>query len=648
MILQPHLKPLIIAAKRNPAAIKTIQKKDLKAILDFLDYRYFEASKPVVSDELYDLLVDHYENLTGKTRSKVGHAVTGKRVKAKLPEPMASLDKLKPDSNTKFLTKGEYVVSDKLDGLSLELVYNNGKLLAVYTRGDGTTGQDVTRSSAMLNAPKTIADKNELIVRAEFCIKKHTFNKKHSTETGNTYKTGRNMASGLLTRNESTEAIKDFDVVCYEVMRGKTAGQKISTQLQYLKKLQFSVVKHKVYQNLTLAQLSELHDDFKSNSHYDCDGIVVTKNVSYKSSFENPKHAMAFKINSLASSKVVSIVDIEWNLSRHNKLVPRIRIEPTELGGVTVQYLTGHNMFFIRNGFKFADKDKRLPVRPLGVGAQIRIIRSGDVIPYIMEVVKPARKPSEPAVPYTTDGVTAMAVKSDIKNPDIKKKQILHFFKVLEVDGLKSGTVDMLFDSGLNTVSKIIKADADKFLTIDGFQTTKATKLADSIKAKLSGLTFPKLAYASGVFGSNVGETRLQAIYSKYPNILSMADMPYPQLVDKLEQVDGIKTAAADIAKRLPKFAKFVEFHKFNLVSPKATKKKSQKLAGMKVLFTSVRDKELETRIVENGGSLASTVKSATHLIAKPGASNNKIDYAKENKLPVLTVEAFIKKFLEN
>src|SRR5690606_19795546 len=155
----------------------------------------------------------------------------------------------------------------------------------------------------------------------------------------------------------------------------------------------------------------------------------------------NPTHAYAFKINSLESSVVVKVKDVVWEESRYGRLVPRVLIEPTVIGGVRVEYFTGHNNYFITHGHIKPKRGKKPPPepRPINKGAMIRAIRSGDVIPYIMEVVKPARYPSEPQQPYVEDGVHLRVVEDD---SDLRRiKELTHFFTTIEVEGLKQGVV---------------------------------------------------------------------------------------------------------------------------------------------------------------------------------------------------------------
>lgn len=642
--------------KRDPYAYtQTLNKRESIELAKYLDYRYHEQNKDLVPDEVYDVLIFSIEDRwpAAKYLKKIGHKVTTKgRKEVPLPVPMASLNKIKPETkNVEEFLKSVGIIGDKLDGISLQIEYSNGIPVACYTRGDGTKGQDVSGVLPALNIPKSIPEKKYVNVRCEFVIRKKSFASKHSKSAGKgEYKTARNMGGGLLTRNKPSKAVRDFDVVAFEIGQGKGAGAKLSQQFSLLKRWGFTVVRHKRVNGLNVDQAVKWLEKFRKTAHYEIDGVVMTKDVPYRVSKSNPKHSKAFKVNSLAASKVVKIKEIEWRRSRYGKLVPRVIIDPIELGGVTVEHFTGHSYYYIQHGFRYQDRKKKLPVRPLGVGAEIRVIRSGDVIPYIMEVVKPARRPSKPSVPYSLDdnGVYAMAVRDKSAGTDheLRKKRMVQFFSAMKMKGVKSGIVEKLYDAGFKTLRSILHASPEKLMRAEGVKEKTAQNVVDTIQSGLEKATFAKTAYASSVFGDKIGESKLQAVIDHYPNLLDMIETHSTvELKHRLEEVEGIKTQAAILAKRLPKFLKFLERNRIELVDDEQKAQVSSKLDGMKVLFTSLRDEQLLEDILANGGQKASSVKSATHIVAKPGASNNKIDQANEQGKPVLTVDEFRDQF---
>lgn len=651
----------------------------------FLDYNYHTLDKPLVKDEVYDILYDLITERwpNSKYLKSVGHRiktpVTKKsaprkgRKEVTLPVRMPSQNKIKAAGArlTKLAKAVRFIIGDKLDGISLLLEYKDGVPYGCYTRGDGQRGQDVSGVIPALNIPKTIPVKAPFYVRCEFIIKGRHFESKHSKHTGaGEFSNGRNMGGGLLTRNEPSSHVSDFDVVAYEIPKGKNAGAKLSTQLSTLKKLGFTVVRTKAVSSINADTLTELHDKFKRTAKYDIDGIIVTQDTSYIHSADNPKHAMAFKINSLANSLVVKVKGVEWNKSRHGSWRPRVIVDKVLLGGVEVQHFTGHSWYYIQNGFTSAEykaniksinnAHKRgatpppaLEPRPINVGSEIRVIRSGDVIPYIMEVVKPSKRGAEPDIDYILDEeqIHAISTKSEGRDDTQKKKSILHFFGKggMDVEGLKSGTMDKLYEHGYNTIRKVMRLKFDQVMEIDGFKEKSASSLIYNIAKGVSENTFfARTGYASSIFGNKIGSSKLQAIIDFYPDIMHMVDLPTAQLESKFKEVQTISGSAAIIATRLPKFALFLEKHKITLLPEQAAEvieTVGNKLEGAKILLTGVRDPDLLKVIKSQGGGTASSVKSCTALITKPDYSNNKTDAAEELGIPVYTVESFKTKY---
>lgn len=628
----------------NPRAVaESLSIKEAVDMAKELDRLYHEGANSPVPDEVYDVLVKVIAERSpnNKYLKKIGSKVSS-GVKVRLKTPMPSLDKRFPGTKelTKFLTPGTFVLSDKKDGQSLTLGYPTGTLSYARTRGDGIVGQDVSGICPALKVPQSINKTME--VRVEFIMSKSRFESKFKGGSDN-YKVARNMVAGLTKRNEASMHVEATDVFAFEILSGYGSDKPQSQQLKILERLGFKVVPHKVMKNLTEAQLVAYYQERKKKAKYEIDGIVVAKDVPYRHTSDNPKHAVAFKINSIDDAQTTKVIDIEWKQSRHRKLVPTIWIEPIFISGVEVNKVTGHNWFFIQNGFRFKDIKMKPPVRAINIGSVVRVSRRGEVIPHIEEVVKPSRRPSVPTQEYEVTGVDAIAVD---KTASVEQK-IKHFFTVMEIEGIKLGTIRKLETVGLNTITKILRAGSADFMKAEGIQHTSAVRLYKGIQEfKTRGASFAKLGHASGVFGNKIGETKLQAVYDHYPRILSWADKDTGWLTAKLEQVAGLQTLAAVIAKKLPAFVRFIERNSLTITRPKTVKKIGNSMTDRAVLFTSVRDKELEEWIKANGGKIATTVKQATILIVKDkGASNTKIDYARENNIPIFTVDGFKKKY---
>jgi DNA ligase (NAD+) len=646
------------ALKKDPITyVHDLSKADAIGLAKYLDFNYHTNNISVVEDEVYDILKDSIQKRwpADPYLNAIGHAVksTGRAPAVRLPNAMPSMDKLKPHTKPleAFLADGkEYVISDKLDGISLQLEYKNGVLVKCYTRGDGHEGQDVSNVISALKCPKHVPVK-DLQVRCEFIIKRKGFNT-FSKEAGGKYVTGRNMGGGLLTHNNPTPQVKAFEVVAYEILFGPDAGAPIKKQFDTLHRLKFNVVKHKLVRDLTSQKLEELLEEFKKTTEYEIDGIIVDKNVPYNPTGANPKHAKAFKVNSFEKSKIVTVKAVIYRRSRLARLVPRVLIEPTSLGGVTVEYFTGHSFFYIQHGFtyqayKAAQKQgTTLRTMPINAGAMIRVIRSGDVIPYILSVEKPSRTPAKPTVEYKMGPNNVHAIATGSLTDEDEVKSLTHFFSAMSMEGLKTGVLTKLYDAGYTTVGDILFITREQLLEIDGIQSTMANNILKNIDLGLSKASFSTIGYASQQFDESIGSRRLQAVIDMYPDFIDRATkQSIKALTLLLEKVPGIKTQAQQIAEGTKRFITWLDETGLNLEPEEKQVPTSSKLSGVSALFTGVRDADLLASILSNGGKAAGSVKSATVLITKPGTSNNKTEYANANNIPVLTVAEFKQKY---
>jgi DNA ligase (NAD+) len=648
---------------RIPSTLKELQEfarslpdKELLALLQKADVAYHDVGNSIMSDPQYDVLREEAERRAKKKAlfaeyvQKTG--VTPSREEVTLPYFMPSLDKGKPDTGkiAKFAARHkskQHVVSDKLDGVSLLLVYHKGRKVQVFTRGDATSGQNVTRIAPYLNIPQVL--NVDIAVRAEILIAKSKFDQHFDRANGGRYNDARGATVGLVnTIRGDKSPLRHFDVFAYEI---KSGHMKPSEQLMLLKKLGFKVVPYVILKTIDDNILSNLYEQRKAASVYAMDGLVVKHDVYEESTPNMPKLAIAFKRNILANMRDVPVTFIEWRVSKHSQLVPRIHIEPTRIGNVTVTHVSGRNAFFITHGYNY-DESALPKARPIGKGAILRVVRSGDVIPHIVEVVKPAKKPDMPTVPYKLDANEVRAYLADDGKTDnskqkeaIRLRQLVHFFSTLGVEGLKAARLKLLMDHGHDTMLNILNITVDELLELPGIQEKTATKLVTSLRDALANATLPMLASATGAFGAGMGEERTKVVFDAYPDILSSKETPQ-QLYRKIIQLHGFKeTTTQQFIKGLPLFREFVKAIGFKVKAPKST---GSKFKGMVVVFTGFRNKLWEQLIKEQGGSYSNSLtKATTLLVIKDGsAGSSKIDKAREQGIPIMTESQFKRKYV--
>ena len=595
-----------------------------------------------MSDNEYDITKEFIQTKYPKNEAltQIGAPILTKKNKVTLPYNMPSMDKIKPDTNAlsswKQKYSGPYLISCKLDGVS-GMYTTEGDTPKLYTRGDGTVGQDISHLLKVLNLPK----EKGLVVRGEFIIPKKIFDEKYKSSFANP----RNLVSGIINSKTVDTKAKDLHFVTYEVIKPLINP---SEQMSKLLETGHEVVRNKLETNITNESLSEVLMDWRNNYEYEIDGIIVCDNNIHARKEGNPDYAFAFKMvisDQIAEAKVVDVI---WTPSKAGYLKPRVRIEPIQLGGVKIEYATGFNGNYIETN-------------KIGIGALIQIIRSGDVIPHIKSATTPAEKAKMPTEPYHwTDTHVDIILDSADEDMTVREKNITAFFVGIEVDGLSSGNVSRLMKAGFDTVPKILHMSKTDYEKVEGFKTKMINKIYDGIKTKLENASLLKIMAASNLLGRGIGERKIKPILEKYPNILTSNETK-EQKVEMLKGIDGIgKENANSFVENIPKFMTFLKEcgleYKLNASSkpelentfeetiPKDT---SNPLYGKHVVMTKVRDAKIIEALKRIGGFLDDNIgKNTDYLIVRTKTDvSNKTKYAVEHSIPIMTPDEFIEKF---
>jgi NAD-dependent DNA ligase len=548
------------------------------------------------------------------------------------------MDKIKPTSDAieKWLKKykGPYVVSAKLDGISA-LYVNTDEGPKLYTRGNGVYGQDISHLIPKL-IKKNVTVK-EIAIRGEIIIDKNKFKEKYSEKFANP----RNFVAGIVNKKTvDLDILKDLDFVGYEVI---SPTMKPSEQMKYLDELHdkkniSQPVKYQVEQKISNEKLSEILIDWRNNYKYEIDGLIVVNDEIYPRPKKNPEYAFAFKMVISDQVAETKVVDVIWTPSKDGYLKPRVQIEPVNLGGVVVEYATGFNAKFIEDN-------------KIGIGAIITIIRSGDVIPHIVSVIEPATKTKFPDVPYKWNN-THVDIILDNKDDDliVREKNIVAFFKNLEVEGLGPGNVKKLMETGYDTVAKILAMNIDNYLEVDGFKIKTAEKLYNGIKKKVDESSLVQIMAASNVFGRGFGEKSFNKIFEKYPNIL-VDEESKKDKVDKLLTIDGVaKITAEKFVEKIPEFLKFLSSAKLdyklheklaNDNQSDTDKKMDHELYGKKIVLTGFRDKELLNTLKKIGAEPSGSVSKNTFavIVKDKDEDTGKADQERKLGIKIMTVD---------
>jgi DNA ligase (NAD+) len=610
---------------------------ELVEILKTLSFHYYNTGNELVSDQVYDILqsVLQERDSTNPFLSEIGAPITKNKVK--LPYHMPSLDKIKPNTgslaNWKKKHTGPYVVSDKLDGVSALLV-RNGKNFKLYTRGDGSEGQDITHlipyvipNFRKLKVPDGGAIRGELII-----------SKKNFKEISVEFKNGRNAVAGLVnSKNFSEKVAKLTEFISYAIINPR---MKQEEQMKLLvDDWKLVVVTYAIFTSLTEDKLSSLLEKRRKEAEYEMDGLVVIDSSKvYDVTKANPEHGFAYKQILLDQIAETSVIDVEWTVSMHGFLKPRIKVEPVDIGGATIQYATAFNAKFI------VDNN-------LGPGAIVKLIRSGDVIPYIMEVLKASKtgKPKFPDIPYKWNKSNVDFLVKDIHGDakdNIRTKQITHFMKEMNVKYISEGIVTKLVDNGYDSIQKIVKAKPEQLEKIEGLGETIVTKIIENLTESFKISTLSQLMAASTQFGRGLGTKKLKIITKAYPNIMN-DKFTKKELKEKIMLLEGFDDITADqFVDHFDEFKKFFdELEKIapiaHLRQPSKINKNIGNLSGKKIVFTGFRDKALEEKIEKEGGQNSGSVSKNTNIVIYADTTGAKYKKAVELGITVMTPDEF-------
>jgi DNA ligase (NAD+) len=661
-------------AEADPVtAARSMPIKDLVEVMKYLDDLYHNQGKPGVSDRVYDQL---WQTLAERSPSnpylkKVGAPPSGRtssdrtsRSKVQLPYRLPSLSKLHPGTAQAEawyrapVKSKSWVVSDKLDGVSLLLVYSPSGL-AAYTRGDSSVGQNV---SALIPRLKNVPSlRGSGAVRGELIISKAAFEKTYSKDVKGAaegFSSARSLVVGTVNRLQQSPALNDIQFIAYEVV--SPDGQSPEQQFAWLKSKGFKVVNYKVLSSIQDSILSKLLQERKASSDFEVDGLVVTRNDSYRrTTADRPSYSIAFKDNAHTEHKIATVTDVVWRTTRGGVLAPRVKVTPVGLGGASVTYFSGFNAYFIEHGYPFKDRDK--PGNsgkkfPIGPGAKLDVVKSGDVIPFIVRVIKPATRPAMPDIPYVYDetriNILAKASSAGFSDSDKERQAAvhLHFLKTIGVTDIGTGFAKKLVDNRVLTIENLISLKQEDLVSKLGLTETTATKIYTSIKNSLKKASLATLGDAIDAFGRGVGTQKLDVLFEALPNLLTLKiDTPIDKakVLAKVSSIAGFSEATGQkILEGLPKFKKMVQ----NL-GRSMTASIPRKIVGpasnLVVLFSRIRDKNLESEIKQQGGTVASAMRSdVTHLVVGDlSDTSTKIDAARKRGIPILTLSQFKKKF---
>ncbi|MHA1945606.1 MAG: NAD-dependent DNA ligase LigA [Candidatus Hodarchaeales archaeon] len=408
--------------------------------------KYYDG-EPEISDEAYDNLEEKLRKLDPKNPvlfiigspegGKVTHDI-----------PMLSCQKaVDIDDVLKWSKDEELSVDYKIDGLSLSIEYSKGRLIQAATRGNGATGDDTTVVAMKIDSiPKTIPIQERVFVRGEIFILLSEFERINSVEQEK-YSSPRNLAVGTIKQKDlSLLDRRKIEFFAFELI-GFGDDKEFKEKMQIMTSWGFQTTHVGFIEKPTIESISEVFERVQQERErldFEIDGLVLKYDKaqardSAGSTSHHPKWMIALKFES--KGKITSVTDITWQVGRTGVVTPVAELEPVDVAGAVIRRATLHNREFIET-------------LNVALGDQVMVIRSGDVIPKITEVISKGTNDLElpkecPSCkfPLKADGVNLICTGRKCKERDIQK--IRHWIKILDIKGLGPRNIEKLYDSGL-------------------------------------------------------------------------------------------------------------------------------------------------------------------------------------------------------
>lgn len=643
--------------------------EELVALINKWNEEYYVENNPSVSDLEYDKALLELEKLeqefpmfvlANSPTNFVGGFAENKFKKVIHEKPMLSLAKAYDydeiekyiDNISKFVSVEDiqFSIEPKIDGLSISLVYENGKLVQATTRGDGIEGEDVTQNVYQIKSiPKAINYFKKLEVRGEVFIMKKDFEKINESmqkENSKVYSNARNIASGTLRQlDPKIVAKRNLSSYLYELV--DPASHNIHSQKDALNFIKSFNIPTNPYEKLVeVEELEEAIENFaeiKNTLPYDADGLVIKLNdldlwdkLGKTSKF--PKHSIAFKYD--VEFAISPIKKIYATVGRTGKITYVANLEPVELNQTIVKAATLHNYNFITT-------------LNININDKVKIIKAGEIIPKVIEL---SEKDSIGVFPKILncpscnsllveidDNVDQFCINPDC--PEMNINSIYHFCdrKALNIVGLGLTTVKDLYPKYIKNILDVfsLKNYKTELMELNRYGELKVNNLLNNIEKSLSSPFF-KVLFALGI--KHLGIRASKLIAKEYNNFNEL-------LEDKgLSKIVNIKNIGPKIIESLKDYLAnednqkllkaFDEIFSYSSVAKKA----SNIFENYSFVITGKLSKPRDyfaNLIENNGGSVHSSISKSTNYLLLGENAGSKLDKAKEWNISIISEQEF-------
>ncbi|MBQ5734754.1 MAG: NAD-dependent DNA ligase LigA [Lachnospiraceae bacterium] len=639
--------------------------KELVNILNEAAKAYYSESREIMTNYEYDALYDELTKLEEETgivlanspTNRVGYEVLSELPKETHASPMLSLSKTKSrEELADWLKDKEGLLSWKMDGLTIVLTYNDGKLVKAVTRGNGEVGEVITNNARVFtNVLLNIPYKGELILRGEAVISYSDFEKinREIEDDDAKYKNPRNLCSGSVRQlNNEITAKRNVRFYAFTLVSADYDFENSrEKQMLFLKDNGFQTVEYKRVNKDNVVEMVEWFEKKIESNDVPSDGLVLTyDDIAYGDSLgrtaKAPRNAIAFKwADEIAET---TLENIEWSASRTGLINPVAIFKPVELEGTTVSRASVHNVSIVKS-------------LKLGIGDKITVYKANMIIPQIAENLTKSDTAVIPDKCPVCGEKTQIRDVNDVKSlyclnkecPAKHIKSFAHFVSrdAMNIDGLSEATLEKFIDNGfIREFADIYHIDRyeEQILTMDGFGMRSYENLLAAINNSRKTYLF-KFIYSLGI--ENIGLSNSKMICREYDDDLTKI---MNAEVDELVTIDGVGEVIAktfsDYFKDANNIRKINELLK-EIVFEKDEKNDSSDILKDKVFVITgslngyANRNEMKDLIEKLGGKVTGSVTGKTSYLINNDvtSSSSKNKKAKELGVPIISEDDFNK-----
>jgi DNA ligase (NAD+) len=656
--------------------------EELTNILNDANYKYYVLDEPTITDQEYDKYLRELEELEQKYKEfarddsptkRVGGEVLDSFKKVTHKIPMMSLSDVFSESEVvnfderikKEGIRPQYVCELKIDGLSVSLLYEHGKLVRAATRGDGVVGENITHNvKTIKSVPLTLNEDIDIEVRGEIYMSKKSLEKVNLERIKNGEKplqNARNGAAGSIRQLDSKVAAKrGLDVWIYHLPNPLDYGIHTHYEaLEFMKKLGFKTnPNNRLVNNINevLEFISEKNAERKSLP-YDIDGIVIkVNNIDQQQELgftaKYPKWATAYKFP--AEEVLTRLNDIIFTVGRTGQITPNAVLDPVIVMGSTIARATLHNENYIK------EKDLR-------IGDIVSIRKAGDVIPEVVEVKKERRTGNEKNFEMIHNcpicGTTLVKKEGQVDYfclnehcPTRKIECLIHFAErdAMNIDGLGEKIMEDFFNfSFIRTIPDIylLQTHREDLTRLEGYGEKSVTKLLEAIEKSKSN-SLEKLLFGLGI--PHVGSKTAKIIASHYHNIDNIIKATLEDLSSINDIGEIIAKSIVDyfqkednkiIIERLKQYGINMNYLGQKIIKDETFYGKTFVLTGT---MTEYKRDEAKNLIENYGGKTSSSVSKKTDVVIAGAEPGSKYDKAVELGITIWSEEDFKKNIEES